>query len=314
MPAKIRSTAAILALALALALLLSLVSPLIGQEAPPLSQEVGTLLAQAQLAIEEQQLEQALALYLQARRLRYPLPEAEFGIAKVYHAEGLVEAAERQYQRALDQSDYFQSSEFAIAARYELAQLYQQVERWADFERTLLEITASERRFSDPQRRLEREAMRRLLTSEGIDRVIELYRLMNLHTLNAHVQLGIFMVGSGNYSPAVLHLLFATIKKIEYILNAVRIYDAVYSFSSLEQLLNDIQNYPEALIALQSGEDLYQLLYFLGAALLGDAPASPTRQTLWKLVARWSADPQRRDRAQAQLRRPRLEPLIYSIR
>ena len=301
------STAAIFVLPL-------LLPSLLIAQAPPLSPEVGTLLAQAQLAMEQQQLERALALYLRARQLRYPLPEAELGIANIYHAEGLVEAAERQYQRALAQSDYFQSSEFAIETRYKLAQLYQQVERWADFERTLLEITASERRFSDPQRRPEREAIRRLLTTEGIDRVITLHRLMNYQTLNAHAQLGVHMVGSGNYSPAVLHLLFATIKKTEHILDALRSYDSVYRFSTLEQLLGDLQSYPEAIAVLHSGENLYQLLYFLGAALLGDVPNSPTRQTLWQLVARWSEDPQLRTRAQAQLRRPQLEPLIYSVR
>ena len=276
--------------------------------------EVWDILAEAGLAIEQQRFEYALALYLQARRIQHPLPEAELGIARIYYSEGLTAAAERQYLRALNQSAYFQSEEFATEARYELARLYQQLERWSDYETILLEITSSESRFADPMWHNQRAAMRRLIATQGLDRVIVLYRLMEYRTLNAHAMVGIHFVRSGNYSPAVLHLLFASIKKIEHILDALRSQAPAYQFQTLNTLLLDMKKYPKIATRLQNETDIYELLYFLSAAILGDTPNSTTWQELWRVVANSGGDSTWGKRAQDRLQRPQLEPLIYSVR
>ena len=298
----------------ALPLLLNVYS-LVAQDTPSSEfYELYELLARARNAFEERQLERSFTLYLEALKLQRPLPEAEFGIASVYHAEGALEAAEHHYLRAIEQRQHARSEEFAAEVGYQLASLYQQEERWNDYETALLQITATESLFTLPQYSGQRTAMRNLLTSQGFDRLAVLYRLLNYHTLEAHAMLGIHYVRSGNYSPAVLHLLFATLKKIEYTVEAIRNSSPAYQFKTVPQLVSDSRVYPGVAPLLQRGTDLYQLLYYSAAAILGDTPNSVTWREIWQIVVATQEEGVWKRRAEAQLKNPQLEPLLEFVR
>lgn len=278
------------------------------QQSPFVGTDVSFLLAQAQRALDLREYEEAAERYRAALRLATPLPEAEYGLGLVLHADGLREIAEQKYLLALSQRQYLRVPELVYEIRYQLSALYREQGKLFDYEQQLTVVAADDQAYN---RVSLRDNARRVLYARGIDRLFELYRFDAQFAFDAHAELGEHYVRSGNYKQAVDHLMFA------FVLYAQRLLAL-----SAQHILNPIENSYSELFAtahrvapirnqLNEGYDVYRLLFYLGAAMYGDNPQSERwREVFSLLVAQVNDDTSPWIRlARQRLETPQLEPL-----
>lgn len=277
---------------------------------PASSTELWYILAEAEQAFQDRQYDVAAQRYHDALNIRRPLPEAEAGLARILHVEGLVGTAETQYLVALSNTDAFILAESEYEVRYNLADLYLQSNQRFKYEATLLKITDSESQFQDTSILLR---MRTLLLDRGFDRLFTLFRFENYYTLNAHAQLGEHFVLSGNYDAAINHLMFAFTKAAEQ-LSAVSRIHTINDAALFSDLYRQMSRLPVIQNELRYEYDLHRLLFYLGAAIYGDAPQSATWSAIWEMLVDNAPDLPWGRRAQARLANPQLEPLLVPVR
>lgn len=278
------------------------------QQSPFVGTDVSFLLAQAQRALDLREYEEAAERYRAALRLATPLPEAEYGLGLVLHADGLREIAEQKYLLALSQRQYLRVPELVYEIRYQLSALYREQGKLFDYEQQLTVVAADDQAYN---RVSLRDNARRVLYARGIDRLFELYRFDAQFAFDAHAELGEHYVRSGNYKQAVDHLMFA------FVLYAQRLLAL-----SAQHILNPIENSYSELFAtahrvapirnqLNEGYDVYRLLFYLGAAMHGDNPQSERwREVFSLLVTQVNDDTSPWIRlARQRLETPQLEPL-----
>lgn len=268
--------------------------------------DIAVLLAQAEHALDLRKYEEAAERYRAALRLAVPLPEAEYGLGLILHADGLRETAEQKYLLALSQQQYLRVPEVAYEIRYQLATLYREQGQLFNYEQQLVAIVADDQTYN---RRSLRDNARRVLYARGLDRLFELYRFDTQFAFTAHAELGEHYVRSGNYTQAVDHLMFA------FVLYAQRLLAL-----SAQHILNPSEDsYSELFIAahriapihnqLEEGYNIYRLLFYLGAALYGDNPQRMRWRDVFSLLIQIDDDSPWISLARERLITPQLERL-----
>ena len=268
--------------------------------------DVNAVLAEARSALDRRQYDEAATKYRQALRLAAPLPEAEYGLALVLHADGLAAAAERQYVGALSHRAHLRVPEMVHEIRYSLATLYREQNQLFEYERQLELIAAEHRPYGRDSLRLN---AKRLLYERGIDRLFELYRFDNYFALSAHAQLGEHYVRSGNYSQAVDHLIFAFILRGGQLADISRRHALNAQRQSYSQLFANAHRIAPIRNQLNSGYDIYRLIFYFGAALYGDNPQNRRWREVLSLISDIDNPSPWITRARARLASPALEPL-----
>jgi len=274
---------------------------------PAFRQNIDFILAEAEHAFIERNYDRAAAAYQSALRLRFPLPEAEYGIARILHAEGLRDAAERKYRAALAERAHLRNSELVYQIQYDLAELYLEENSLFKYQDALESISAAHDEYRNPALVAN---MKRVLYQRGMDRLFALYRFDSYFALAAHAELGEHYVRSGNYSTALEHLAFAFVMRATQLAEVSRAHildiDAL-SYSELFARAHALSPILNTLNA--SGYDLYRLLFYLGAALYGDNPSNRRWSEVWSLIADVESDSPWVARARARLEAPRVEQL-----
>ncbi|MFP4205564.1 MAG: tetratricopeptide repeat protein [Spirochaetota bacterium] len=244
-------------------------------------------------ALEERDLGAALERFREALSKEEPFPEAEAGIGRVFMAEGNVRLSIRQFERALEHTESFYVAESEYAVRYELAELYRQQERWADYEETLASIAERNPQFSpdhDPElRRLVPEVLTRR-RAEGrpreprLDTILTLYRLDANFAYRAHLELGERLIDGGRYDEAVDHASFAAVAALSRLVEELRRRHYDYEFESVRQLLEDALE-AERLQRYVEEAEVFRALLRLGAAVWGTDPSSNVPEEIWEVAA-----------------------------
>ncbi len=253
----------------------------------------------------------AMEAFRRAIRLRgSPFPEAEAGIGRVFSAEGQTDLAERQFRRALANSDAFDIPHTAYSVRYELAELYLMQERnRRAYQEILTAIVEDDRSFSADENQSLKRAYRDTLQRAGINRLLVLYRLEENFAGEAHRRLGEHYLESRNMAPAADHLMYATLMIFSTAIAEYRRENPSYEFSTLSDFFARIERH-EAIRAYLSRSRLYRILYNLGTSLYGADLGSQTPRQLWRFLAA-REDAGRFGRlAGAQLRDPSLERAV----
>lgn len=193
------------------------------------------------------------------------MPEAELGMARVYAAQADDLLAIRYYRGALEQERQFAVPELRYQGRLELAEIFRRRREPELYEELLLEIVAEDTVFSSPEEEATREQMRQVLLSEGLDRLLILYRLDELFSVEAHQRLaGHFL--DGGRDAALDHALFAVVKILSEAIDGYRERNFDYEFETLLGFMDRLEGEPRIQDYLRQA-GLYQSLYHLGRAI-----------------------------------------------
>jgi len=267
------------------------------------------LLEQGKQAFHDRNFGTALALFRQSIAAGGETPEADVWIGRVFEEEGELALAVDQYNRALALKQQFVVREDALAVRYALANIYFETNQYGKYEVALREIVAEDKYFSNQDLGGMRDAMLRILRSGGFDRLMLLYRLTDLRTLEAHSELGAFMYRTGRYRDATLNLAFSTITDFTTAIEELRRIDPDFEFASIQDLLSRSLKDPR-LAAYFASVHLYRDLYYLAASLYANGIAGRARE-IWALdVDHAPKESPWRQRSLVQSRNPFIEPIL----
>ncbi|RKX77196.1 MAG: hypothetical protein DRP60_06710 [Spirochaetes bacterium] len=144
------------------------------------------LLEKGKAELEQRNITESLDFLLQAVELNTDYPEAEYWLGRVYEAQGQAVLAEEQYRRALDLSIYLRVPQDRIGIEYRLAGLLLNLDtsRKAEALSILYGIADMEGASNPISVSLEHTYVD-MITTEGIDRLLYLYRDELLYSLRA---------------------------------------------------------------------------------------------------------------------------------
>ena len=204
--------------------------------------------------------------------------------------------AEHYLGEALAKRSYLPVTGREFEARYALAEIYVVQGKLYQYEKTLQAITALDKPFISQEgaaARL-REQIRTVLFTDpaGLDKVLQLYRLNDDFSLEAHRLLGAMYLQRQDFEQALMHLIFAVIKPVSRAMTEIRQRDYGYTFTTLTDFLREARDYPD-IIEYLADSHLYEGLYNLALAAPGYQPNSfaVSRQLFQVLLAAPEAGP-----------------------
>jgi tetratricopeptide (TPR) repeat protein len=221
-------------------------------------------------------------------------PEAEYWLGETYRAEGELNLALRQYEKAWNERGLLETPGFEMEILYKITDMYRIQGNYQEMEKRAKEIIegtgtngvardslwAGSSQSSSNQIR---SAMARIMENEGINRFLTLYRHNNTDTEKAHRLLGFFYYSSSRYTQAMEHLMFAFLIQNSVLIEEVIRRDYDYSFSTLENLMIFAQRRPE-LAAFMEETEYYRTVYYFATALYASGKTRPASQ-LWAFLA-----------------------------
>jgi tetratricopeptide (TPR) repeat protein len=145
---------------------------------------------------------------------------AHLWVGHVFFAEGDYGAAERKYRTALDLEQNFYPYGLRFEALYSLAEIGRLRGETQLFEETLRRIIAEGSEEQIEARR--RRAMRRAFLEQGIDKLLELYRIREKRVRHAYAALGLHAFSEQRYEAAIEQLMLSTCISLSLAIEAVR--------------------------------------------------------------------------------------------
>lgn len=263
------------------------------------------LLEKGKAAYEKRDLTESLDYLLEAVELEIEYPEAEFWLGRVYEAQGQPVLAEEQYRRAINLSLYLRVPEENILYRYALAELLMARGPQRALEaQALLHGIADEEGASDPSSvSLDHQYMK-LITEDGLDELVFLYRDELTSSLKARRILGEIAWNEGRYRSSLLH---STRVILSMLTTAANRYISDWPDWRFDiDLLEDVENpdrdirYPgmtdgtadlidlvyqneEILVEWMENEGFWPQMYLVSVSLFANG-FSDTAETIWELM------------------------------
>lgn len=268
------------------------------------------ILESGKIAFENGEYGEAMRIFRSVLKQDRVYPEAHYWIGRIFEEEGEYFLAEEQYKRALDFSRQLYVMEYEIRIRERLARLYKERGDYAEFERALTGILEMDEEYSSREAEAMKAAMVRVLTDQGLEKVVELYRLDRAEYFLAHAELGLFYYRTGRYMDAVRHLLSGGLTVISRTIVHMEADRPFLEYTNLADLFKNAMNGEESAAYLEQSQ-IDALLYYLGAALYASGELRPYRQIM-ELVRDAFPGSVWRSRAIAQLADPSIEPVITS--
>jgi tetratricopeptide (TPR) repeat protein len=248
----------------------------------------------------------ALQRYKEAVARAGILPEAEAAIGDVYRAEGELDLALGQYEKAYNH----RNSLVVPGQRYEIlyrkAAIYRDQELYKLMEDTLVKILEDDTNWSGGKNARLRTQVEANFYARGIDQVLRLYRFKPSFASRAHSELGWFYYRTGRFPLAALHSLYGVIYAASEIAGFQRERDIEWEFDTLAALLGSVEGSRELTrFAVQSGlaKDMY---YLAGSAWAAMYPKLATG--LWSMLAKWGIAGEYAALSTRQLQKPWIEP------
>jgi tetratricopeptide (TPR) repeat protein len=246
-------------------------------------------------------------------------PEAELWIGETYLAEGELNLALTQFQKALALHPLFENPGFKAELTYKIAAIRRARQEYKEMERVLLSIISTDNLWngagsnetpSDAEKQdvFAKQAMLRTLENSGINRFITMYRYGNTESEKAHRLLGYHYYSSGRHAPALGHLMFAFMIQNTVIIDEIKRGQYDYTFTSLDALMAEIGGRP-LLLEYAEKNDYYKTAYYLAASLYGNGKTSSARD-IWRTLSAQSKAGEWQVRAAAQYRSPYVEKII----
>ncbi len=220
------------------------------------------------------------ALRKAAADLRY-YPEAEFGIGRIYLAEGEARLAELQMLRAYDMSGSLELGDDRYAMLESLADVYKAQGDLQDYEQRLREIADASDLFAAKDD-FYRNAMERTLAQQGVDKFMTLYRVDEGFATRAYSSLGSLYLEAGR-PLAVIYLAAAVNAVLTREIDEIKVDEPDYAYAGLADLASRIAAGRE-MWAYASNSGLWRDMVLLGEAL-AQGGSRDTARELWSAVA-----------------------------
>ncbi|MGA2545126.1 MAG: hypothetical protein ABSF43_01145 [Rectinemataceae bacterium] len=208
-------------------------------------------------------------------------PEAEFGIAKVYLAEGETRLAELQMLHAYDMSGSLELEGDRFVLLEALAGIYKSQGNLKDYELRLREIADASDLFAGKDEYY-RNAMERTLAAQGFDKFMALYRIQESIAAGAYSELGSLYLEAGR-PLAVIYLAAAVNAVLSREIVAIKTDLPGYSYAGLTDLAARILA-DKDLARFASDFGLWRDLVRLGEALAMTGNRDTARE-IWSAVA-----------------------------
>jgi tetratricopeptide (TPR) repeat protein len=248
---------------------------------------------------------QALRAFREVLVRRQLVPESEWWIGRVFKQQHMDDLAIQQFERALEEARNFVILEEEYQLLYDLAEVKEEQGNYKGFEEALLRIV------NETSRNLEykfsneiRTNMLKTLREQGIDKVIELYRIKETIPHRAYSQLGRYYFHTNRLDEASEKLLISVLITISIAIDELKKWEPEYEFESLSITISDF--YRDAKIEeFLEITGLWQDLYML-------ANTSYLRthrrlaEDLWSLIGKSRASAPWKNRALQQLANPNI--------
>ncbi len=268
------------------------------------------VLETGKIAFEKGEYGQAMRIFRSVLEQDRISPEAHYWIGRIFEEEGEYSLAEEQYRRALEFRRQLYVMDYEIRIRERLARLYKEKGDYAEFEKALTEILLMDVDYSSRESEAMRAAMIRILTDQGLEKVVELYRLDKAEYFLANAELGLFYYRTGRYMDAVRHLLSGGLTVISRTIRHLEVRRPFLEYTGLTDLFRNAMDEEEGAEYLEKSR-IDALLYYLGASLYAAGELGSFRQVM-ELVRDAFPGSVWRSRAIAQLADPSIEPVITS--
>jgi len=234
-------------------------------------------------------------------------PEAVFLTGQVYEAEGENRLAQKYYERALELSKQFYVLEDKYQVLYRLAHMYLAEKRYKEYESILLEILRDHPESRSERFEKFRNSLSKLVTTDGFNAALQLYRLRNDFATRANRELGIFYCRTRRSDKAILHLTLSQIGILSTLIEEVKFIDPGYQFKDLKELLTLAVSRPYLRGYLNESGG-WEGFYFLASSLYLHGVMDQAK-LIWDLTSQF-AEGEMKARSQRQLQKPQPEPLI----
>lgn len=249
----------------------------------------------------------ALRYFRGALRKKSPYPEAEYGIGLIFQEEGEYELAIKQYKKALEHKGklYISSLEYDILGQ--LAQVYGLGEKYNRYEETLNKIIDRNAYFSEHANSNLLNRYKSILSEEGLNKLLILYRIEEKYPSSSVSQLGIFYYRTGRYNAAAEYLCTSVITNLTEIIQELMVLDPEFEFETVKEVLNRSQGkYKITRYIEESG--FFMNLYYLANSMYA-LQELESAKNLWQIVRNYNDGTWGR-RAENQIRSPIMEPLL----
>jgi tetratricopeptide (TPR) repeat protein len=168
----------------------------------------GWVLYEKGLALYEQgHLSEALDLISLSARDGILTPEATYWIGRIYEAEGDYLLAEKRYKEALEDARFLYIPDDKWNIYYSIANIYLNKKEFDQYEQLLLSVFDQEMKRNTEIIRREHSYIQ-LLKSDGLDKLLLLYRLKLTYSLEATSRLGRYYNGKGLWKSSLIKNLY----------------------------------------------------------------------------------------------------------
>ena len=284
-------------------------SYLYGQEDNPSDLPAWLVLEKGKQAYNERDLGMAFRYFREALDISQPLPEAHMWMAVIYEEEGEYDLAEKHYLEALTEERELYILEDAFLIRYRLSEMYQLSREYGKYEATLKDLVASDELTIENIAL--RNAMVRNLRESGLDKLFELYRIEIPKYQRAYAELGIFYYKTGRYAESIHHLTLSILDAFSTCMSDVMERNPGYTFEKTHDFLHLCMN-NKRITGYLVRSNFFMNLYYLGCALYAEGELNHARD-IWLTVKEHAVHPEWIHRAEEQIRKPFIEPILPLI-
>lgn len=272
-------------------------------EPPEEGEPFWLLLERGRKEMEEGEFGTALYLFTKALDQRPLFPEAEMALGDVFLAEGEKELARRQYEKAVEARDALLIPDDIYALRYRMADLHRLDGDYPELERALVAVLQEDQAYyREVYLRLGDRYLGKYL-EEGLDRLLELYRLERRPERRAHLELAdlYYRAGEREARP-VMHRLFAVVIVLSDGIAEYLNFDPLFQFRDLEEFLR-LAARRESVADYFTAAGLYEQLYYLAVSTHAAGREARARE-VWALLEDLEAAGRYGDLASRQLLSP----------
>ena len=272
---------------------------------PAVAEPAWILLEKGRAEFEKRNITESLDLLLEAVEKNADFPEAEYWLGRVYQAQGQSVLAEEQYRRALDLSIYLRVPQERYLIEYTLADLLLNLgeEREAEAVSILYSIIDEDTHPGSASVHQEHSYVN-LVTGEGIDELLYLYRDELNFSLKARRMLGELFWDEGAYRTSLLQSTRVILSLLTTSADRYRSFNTGWRFDidtdednlnpdrdvrypgdsdGVSDLLNRIYSSDQYLASWLEEEGFWPQLYLLSISLYAEG-YSKSAESIWKLM------------------------------
>ena len=188
-----------------------LVTAFLGAQSAESSDLPGWVLYEEGLSLYDQgKLDQALEYFSLSAGAGDLTPEAAYHIGRIYEEEGDYLLAEKQYEKALEDSRFLYIPEQKWQIRYSLAEVYLNRKEFDRYEQLLLSVF-DEEMIRDEETIRREHAYVQMLKESGMDKFLLLFRMKLTYSLEAASQLGVFYSREGAWKSSLIKNLYTVL-------------------------------------------------------------------------------------------------------